>query len=41
VRKGTSVFSIRIITRLDPKPFTLDQEKAKDAVLAKAAVAKL
>ena len=41
VRKGDVTFDVRIITRLDPKPFTLAQEKAKDAVLAKAAVAKL
>jgi hypothetical protein len=41
VRKGTTTFSIRILTRLDPKPFTNDQETAKLAVLAKAAVAKL
>jgi hypothetical protein len=41
VRKGNTAFSIRILTQLKPKPFTLDQEKAKEAVLAKAAVAKL
>jgi len=41
VRKGNIAFSIRIMTRLKPKPFTTDQEKAKEAVLAKAAVAKL
>jgi hypothetical protein len=42
VRKGTSAFSIRIITRQKPQPpFTVDQEKAKETVLAKAAVAKL
>ncbi len=42
VRKGNTAFSIRIVTQLKPKkPFTLDQEKSKDAVLAKAAVAKL
>jgi hypothetical protein len=41
VRKGDVTFDVRIITRLDPKPFTLAQEKAKDALLAKAAVAKL
>ena len=41
VRKGDKTFSIRILTRLKPKPFTLDQEKAKEAVLAKAAVARL
>jgi hypothetical protein len=41
VRKGDVAFSIRILTRLKPKPFTLEQEKAKEMVLAKAAVAKL
>lgn len=41
VRKGTVTFSIRILTRLNPSPFTNDQEKAKEAVLAKAAVAKI
>jgi len=40
-RKGDVGISIRILTRLKPKPFTLDQEKAKELVLAKAAVAKL
>jgi hypothetical protein len=41
VRKGNVAISIRIITRLKPMPFTIEQEKAKEAVLAKAAVAKL
>ena len=41
VRKGNAVISIRIITRLKPMPFTIEQEKAKEAALAKAAVAKL
>jgi hypothetical protein len=41
VRKGNNAISIRILTRLKPKPFTLDQEKSKEAVLAKAAVGKL
>src|SRR5262249_44957215 len=41
VRKGDVTFSIRILTRLKPKPFTLDQEKSKEAVLAKAALGKL
>jgi hypothetical protein len=41
VRKGNSAFSLRILTRLKPKPFTIEQEKAKEAVLAKTAVAKL
>src|SRR5262249_59103164 len=41
VRKGNDAFAIRVLTRLKPKPFTLQQEKAKLAALAKAAVAKL
>lgn len=41
VRRGTTTFSIRILTRLKPSPFTNDQEKAKEAVLARAAVAKI
>lgn len=41
VRKGNSAFTIRILTRLKPKPFTIEQEKAKEATLAKVAVAKL
>jgi hypothetical protein len=41
VRKGNTAFAIRIITWLKPKPFTTEQEKSKEAVLAKAAVAKL
>src|SRR5262249_33732728 len=41
VRKGDNTSSIRILTRLKPKPFTIEQEKAKEAVLAKAALAKL
>ena len=41
VRKGNTVLDIRIITRLKPKPFTIEQEKAKEAVLAKATVARL
>jgi hypothetical protein len=41
VRKGNSTFDIRILTQLKPKPFTVEQEKSKEAVLAKAAVAKL
>jgi len=42
VRKGTNAISIRILTRIKPKPpFTNDQEKAKLIPLAKAAVAKL
>ena len=42
VRKGTNAVSIRILTRRKPSPpFTLDQEKSKELVLAKAAAAKL
>jgi hypothetical protein len=40
VRKGDAAFAIRILTGSRPRPFTLDQEKAKEAVLAKAAVAR-
>ena len=40
-RKGDVAISIRILSRLDPKPFTIEQEKAKEAALAKVAVAKL
>lgn len=40
VRKGDAAFVIRILTQLKPKPFTIDAEKAKEAVLAKAAVKK-
>jgi len=41
VRKGNSAFTIRILTRLKPKPFTIEQEKAKEATLAKVVVVKL
>ena len=41
VRKGNNTFSIRILTGAKPRPFTIDQEKSKEAVLAKAAVSKL
>lgn len=42
VRKGDSAFAIRILTQRKPKPpFTLEQEKSKEAALAKAAVKKL
>ena len=41
VLKGNTAFSLRIITRLKPAPFTTEQEKSKEAVLAKAVVAKL
>jgi hypothetical protein len=41
VRKGNSAFSIRVLNGLKLKPFTQDQEKTKEADLAKAAVARL
>ena len=41
VCKGNTAFSIRIITTLEPRPFTNDQERSKLAALAKAAVGKL
>jgi hypothetical protein len=41
VRKGGSAFNVRILNGLKFKPFALTQVKAKEADLAKAAVAKL
>lgn len=41
VRKGNTAISIRILTGVKPRPFTLEQEKSKEATLAKSAVAKL
>jgi hypothetical protein len=42
VRKGKESFSIRILTRIKPaRPFTIDQEKSKLVVLAKAALGRL
>jgi hypothetical protein len=41
VRKGNAAISIRILTGVKPRPFTLEQEKSKVTTLAKAAVAKL
>ena len=41
VRKGNNTISIRILTWDKPRVFTVDQDKAKLAVLAKAAIAKL
>ncbi len=41
VRKGSSAFNIRILNGLKFKPFAMDQVKAKEADLAKDAVAKL
>jgi hypothetical protein len=40
-RKGNVVINIRILNGLKLKGFTLEQEKAKEAELAKAALAKL
>ena len=37
----SSAISIRMLTQRKPSPFTTEQEKAKEAVLAKAAAAKL
>jgi hypothetical protein len=37
VRKGGSVFTLQILSGLKSKPFTLDEVKAKEATLAKAA----
>ena len=41
VLKGNTAFSLRIMTHLKPAPFTTEQEKAKEAVLAKTVAAKL
>lgn len=41
VRKGNNAFSVRVLNGLKFKAFTLEQEKAKEADLAKAAVARL
>jgi hypothetical protein len=41
VRKGNTTFNVRILNGLKLKAFTLEQEKAKEADLAKAAAAKL
>lgn len=41
VRKGNVAISIRIVTGAKPRAFTDEQDKAKEVVLAKAAVAKL
>lgn len=38
VRKGSAQFSVRILNGLKFKPFTLEQEKAKEIALAQAAV---
>jgi hypothetical protein len=41
VRKGSVAFDVRILNGLKAKPFTLDEEKAKEADLAKAAASRL
>ena len=41
VRKGQTAFSVRILNGLKMKAFSREQEKAKEADLAKAAVARL
>lgn len=41
VRKGNAAFSVRILNGLKLKAFTRDEEKAKEAALAKAAVGRL
>jgi hypothetical protein len=41
VRKGTSSFSLRVLNGLKLKAFTRDEEKNKEAALAKAAAARL
>lgn len=38
VRKGSVQFSVRILNGFKFKPFTLDQEKSKEATLAQAAL---
>lgn len=38
VRKGGTAFTIRILNGLKFKPFTIEQDKAKEAALAQAAV---
>jgi len=40
-RKGNTAISIRILTSVKPRVFSDDQDKAKLAVLAKAAISKL
>ena len=41
VKVGGSAFQVRVLNGLKLKPFTLEQEKAKEAALAKAAVGRL
>ena len=40
-RKGSAAISIRVLNGLKFKPFTLDQEKSREATLAQAALALL
>jgi len=41
VRKGSAAFNVRILNGGKLKPFTLDEEKTKEADLAKAAASRL
>jgi hypothetical protein len=41
VRKGGTVFNVRILNGLKLNAFTLEQEKAKEADLGKAAASRL
>jgi len=41
VRKGNAAFTVRVLNGLKLKAFTLEQEKSKEADLAKAAAARL
>jgi hypothetical protein len=41
VRKGNAAFNVRILNGLKFKAFTRDEEKAKEAALAKAAAGRL
>jgi hypothetical protein len=41
VRKGNTAFSLRVLNGLKLKAFTLDEEKSKEADLAKAAASRL
>jgi hypothetical protein len=41
VQKGSAAFTVRVLNGFKLKAFTLEQEKAKEADLAKAAAARL
>ena len=41
VRKGDSAFTVRVLNGSKAKALTLDEEKARDLSLGKAAAAKL